>query len=555
MPAGIALDRVASLARQTQDLLASLASDSGPGFAVGVYSAGELVAAATAGCAIPEHGVPITEHTVFDIASASKHITAACLLLLASDGKIDLDADIRGWLPELALRHPVTPRQCLTHTGGLRDYLALCDVAGVPVAGIDEARAMNLIAGQRDLDFPLGSAFSYSNTGYVLAAALVRRITGTSLARFAGERVFGPLGMTATGFRDDVGVLVRRLAGGYLAVPAGARPTGFRRADVTENVVGDGGCVTSVADLAGWHAFMASGAVLGKQIRDGLLAGQVLTDGTAAGYALGLAAVEVGGEAAWWHSGSWAGYRSAELYLPASGAGLTVLANRNDRYASHIAAAVATAVVTGADVRTCYETAAGAGMPGEQAIRAAAEVAGLWRAPALDLFVEFQARDGRIVAPEQDGEQVYCLGTDGRWHGAGTASGGTFTARGGGLAAGWGLSAGLQDRYIRADAGSQRPSVPGVPCGFFVNEELRAYAGIRAGDSRAEITIGFAAARALVPAGPGVWRATTGGALTVRLADDGAGLLISVPGAHHLRFRPTAEPGDLALPRGLSMAR
>src|SRR5258706_9991495 len=105
-------------------------------------------------------------------------------------------------------------------TAGLRDYLALCELAGIPVLGIGEDRAMDLITGQRELDFAPGSAFSYSNTGYVLAAAIVRRITGAGLARFASERVFGPLGMTATHFRDDVAVLVPPLAGGLLVAAA-----------------------------------------------------------------------------------------------------------------------------------------------------------------------------------------------------------------------------------------------------------------------------------------------------------------------------------------------
>ncbi len=532
-----------------QELLSSLAADDEPGFAVGIYSYGTLAGVATAGCAIPEHKVPITKDTVFEIASASKHITATCMLLLASDGKINLDDDIRAELPWLALRQPVTLRQCLTHSAGLRDYLSLCDVAGVPLAGIDEDRAIDLIAGQRDLDFPPGSAFSYSNSGYVLPAALVRKITGMSLARFASERVFGPLGMTATAFRDDVGVPVPRLAGGYLAVPAGHEPTGFRRADVSENVVGDGGCVTSLADLAGWHAFMASGAGLGAQVRNDLLAGRPLTAGGAVEYALGLAAIEIGGEPAWWHSGSWAGYRSAVIYLPSRGVGVSVLANRNDRYASHIAAAAATALVTGSDARAGYAAAAGVPAPADRAAVAAEDAAGLWHAPASDLFVKFDARDGLIAAPDPDGAQEYRLGTDGRWHGIGTSAGGTFTQRGDALVAGWGLSAGLEDRYMRASLGQQGPSDPGLPIGFFVNEELRAYASIQADESAAKITIGLAPPRTLVRAGPGVWRAATGGALTVRLAGDG--LLISVPGAHHLAFSPAGDPGALAIPRGL----
>jgi len=112
---------------------------------------------------------------------------------------------------------------------------------------------------------------------------------------------------------------------------------------VTEEVVGDGAIVTTLADLAAWHSFMATGAVLGTDLRDGLLARQVLTDGTAIGYALGLESIDVGSRAAWWHSGSWAGYRAAVIYLPGRRAGVSVLANRNDRYASHDALAVASA--------------------------------------------------------------------------------------------------------------------------------------------------------------------------------------------------------------------
>src|SRR5262245_27627767 len=117
----------AAFAAELADLLGGLAGDGEPGLAVGVYSGGELAAHAEAGCASVEHAVPVTEHTVFDIASASKHMTATCVLLLVRDGLLDLAADIRGYLPELALARPVTLRQCLTHTAGLRDYFALCE--------------------------------------------------------------------------------------------------------------------------------------------------------------------------------------------------------------------------------------------------------------------------------------------------------------------------------------------------------------------------------------------------------------------------------------------
>ena len=584
-----------------QDFVAMLAADGEPGLAAGIYADGQLVSAATAGCAVIEHGVPVTEHTAFDIASVSKHLTSACLLLLARDGLVDLDADLRAALPELRLTQPVTLRQCLTHTAGLRDYFALCDIAGLPVLGITEDRFADLVTGQAELDFPAGSAFSYSNTGYALAAVLVRRVTGSGLARFARERVFGPLGMTATHFRADVSLLVPRLAAGYVAGSAGraGQPgSGFRRYDVTEEVVGDGAIVTTLADLAAWHSFMVTGDVLGADIRDGLLARQVLTDGTQIGYALGLEAIDVAGHAAWWHSGSWAGYRAAVIYLPGQRAGVSVLANRNDRYASHIALAVARALLAGDHPAAHYQALAGIPAPAEQAEAGARELAGLWHEPDQDVFLRFEADAGHLVLREHGDEHRFALATDGSWHGTGPAAGGTYTAAGGTLVAGWGLSARPEGRYQRAEPAAGGPSARPGPAGIFRNEELRAYAELKAGESGAlTAVIGLAAPRRLRPAGDGVWRAagraeaaggasaagvpaaggasaagvpaadeqeagpaeisaSEGGPLTVRLTQDASALLVSVPGAHWVRFDRVADaPADRGVMRGLRRLR
>src|SRR5215470_13421645 len=104
-------------------------------------------------------------------------------------GVLSLDDDVRMHLPELLLPVPVTLRQCLSHTGGLREYYSLCELAGVPVAGLDEARVMRLLSGQTGLNFPPGTGWSYSNSGFVLAAAVLRRVSGRSLAEFAADRV------------------------------------------------------------------------------------------------------------------------------------------------------------------------------------------------------------------------------------------------------------------------------------------------------------------------------------------------------------------------------
>lgn len=532
-------------------LLGRLVSAGEPGIAIGVYSDGELAAAANAGCASVEHDAAITEHTAFDIASVSKHVTAACVLLLARDGLVDLDVDIRRYLPELALDQPVTTRQCLTHTAGLRDYSTLCELACIPAAGITEGRFWDLVTGQRELDFPAGTAFSYSNTGYALAAVLVRRVTGHRLAAYAAERVFGPLGMTATHFRDDVSAIVPRLACGYLARAGGG---GFARCEVTEEIVGDGAVVTTIADLARWHSFIANGAVLGTDIRDGLRTRAVLADGTMLGYALGLEAIDLAGETAWWHSGSWAGYRAAVIYVPAGRVGVSVLANRNDHYASHLALAVAHALRSGAELSSCYDAVRGAApAPADVARQRAGELAGCWHEPDKDVFVDLsEAGPGMLTVREEGVDYAVRLGPDGVWRGAGPAAGASYWVRDGVLEAGWGLSSRPEGRYLRVTSEpTGRSDVP-LPVGYFLNKELGVHAEVKADASgTGTLLVGFAPPRrlesAIDNAGAPVWRAD---GLTVRVG--GPGLLVSLLGAHHVRFgRVESDPAEPATTRGL----
>src|SRR5262249_8592373 len=115
------------------DLVGPMADASGPGLVGGGYREGDLTAWPGAGRAVVEHGVPLDAETMFDIGSASKHMTTACLLLLVREGRLALDVDVRDLLPELSLATPVTLRQCLTHTAGLRDYMGLMDIAGIPL--------------------------------------------------------------------------------------------------------------------------------------------------------------------------------------------------------------------------------------------------------------------------------------------------------------------------------------------------------------------------------------------------------------------------------------
>src|SRR6185503_13599512 len=189
------------------------------------------------GMADLEHETPITGDSRFYIASLSKQFTAMAVVLLARDGKLTLDDPIRKWVPEVpTFASGITLKHLLYHTSGLRDYFTLLAVQGWPSDGqLTEQQFLALIGRQKSLNFQPGDEFLYSNTGYVLLSMVVRRASGMSLRDFAAERIFKPLGMTHTEFRDDHSALIPQRAIGYQ--PAGST---YRISQPEFDVVGDG---------------------------------------------------------------------------------------------------------------------------------------------------------------------------------------------------------------------------------------------------------------------------------------------------------------------------
>ncbi|MEV4251370.1 serine hydrolase domain-containing protein [Streptosporangium canum] len=464
------------------DLVARLAGPGEPGLSVGVYEQGDLVFTASAGEACVEFGVPVDARSRFDVASVSKQFTAVCALLLARDGRLDLDEDLRVHLPELRLPVPVTVRQCLQHTAGLPEWCALAELMSLPLITCSEERLMRLFARLERLNFAPGTDFSYSNTGYVLIAALVRRITGQSLAGFAAERIFAPLGMGDTLFRDDTTRVVPRLAYGY---------SREGRADSLESAVGDGGLVTSVTDLAPWLGFLADGRVLGADLRDALIERAVLKDGTLLPYGHGIFHFPAGTEAAFGHSGGVDGYRSQILHVPSTGIGVVVLANKVALNPGAIAVEIASM-----------------GAPARRPARAIpAGLTGLWHDPAADTFVEVTATESEITV---DGEEVatdieLCLVGE--------------TLR---------ISESWLPHHATTLVRCGEPGEAVFPEGTFRSAELDLAVTVDDGTLRLpgqEFPV--------TPAPTGAWRA---GPATLRF--DGDELLISMPGACRMRFTP-----------------
>src|SRR5216683_5720150 len=229
-----------------------------PGCALGVYHDGKMVYSKGYGLANLEENVPVTPQSVFDIGSTSKQFTAASILLLEKEGKLSLNDDVRKYVPELPdYGQKVTILQLLNHTSGLRDYLTLMDLAGIHTDGLTtDEDALQMIYRQKALNFAPGSDWLYSNTGFFLLSAIVKRVSGKTLREFAAENIFVPLEMTHTQYRDDHTSLIANRALAYDAKEKG----GGYRLDVSYfEQTGDGAVHTSVEDLLKWDENFYSG--------------------------------------------------------------------------------------------------------------------------------------------------------------------------------------------------------------------------------------------------------------------------------------------------------
>jgi CubicO group peptidase (beta-lactamase class C family) len=308
-------DPARDLASKIDPIFAPYAKPGVPGCAVGVYRAGELLFAHGYGLANLDYGVPIEKDTVFEAYSVSKQFTAAAIALLVGDGKVALDDDVRKYVPELPVygKRPITLRDLVHHTSGLRDYAFLLDVAGFAQGDYTTDDDVTfLLTHQKALNFPTGTKESYSNSGYFLLSVVVKRVTGKSLGAFAKERLFDPLGMKHTFYLEDPSVVIPRRALGY--APKG---DAFGVDMMKSEVVGARGVQTTIEDLALWDANFYDPKVGGAAFLQTMRTPGKLDDGKATTYAFGLWMGVKNGVAFEEHSGGGAGFRTELARYPA----------------------------------------------------------------------------------------------------------------------------------------------------------------------------------------------------------------------------------------------
>jgi len=406
-----------SAGRWVDSVLAPFASHESPGCAVGVTRAGSLVFAKGYGMADLEHDTPITPDTRFYIASVSKQFTAMSVVLLALDHKLSLDDSIRKWVPEVpSFGTVITLRQLLTHTSGLRDYFTLLAVSGWPSDGqLTEKQFLSLVGRQKNLNFLPGDEFLYSNTGYALLSIVVRRASGESLRSFAAERIFGPLGMTHTEFRDDHTALIPQRALGY--EPSGST---YRISQPETDVVGDGGVYSTVEDLAKWDANFRTGRVGGKQAIAMLQEPGKLNDGQTLPYALAMTIGEYHGLKTYSHAGAYGGYRSTLLRFPQRDLSVITLCNTSSA-SSMLAEQVGTIMLGFAAQRvtgTTLDLSSSPWMAGSPHAPTdssesrrrndqLAQLSGSYYSDELDLPVTLAPRDGYLVLRRPHADEIH----------------------------------------------------------------------------------------------------------------------------------------------------
>jgi CubicO group peptidase (beta-lactamase class C family) len=333
-----AVDTIPPEIVQAEALISPWQTEDAPGLSIAISVNDEIVFARGAGLANLEHGIAITPDTAFQVASISKQFTAFSTLMLVSDGHIDLDADIRTYLPELSA-HPrtVTVRHLLDHMGGLRELTSLSVMAGWMADDIRQRdRELELLSRQSGVNFPAGAEVEYSNTGYTLLSHIVARVSGQSFHDFTRERIFEPLGMTGTRFPESRNALIASRAASYY-------PTrdGFANVVAANETAGSTGLFTTAPDLLKWAENFETRTVGDDRVFELMAERASAENGDASVFAKGQELRVYNGLETWSHGGTDAGYRAFLLRIPSEDFELSVMSNRTDFDSAGLAFALA----------------------------------------------------------------------------------------------------------------------------------------------------------------------------------------------------------------------
>ncbi len=288
------------------------------GATIAVSANGAIAYERAYGLADPLARTAATGDTVYPIGSITKQFTAACILMLAHDGRLAIDDPLSRFVPELPWADRVTLRHLLDQESGIVDFRLGID----PTTPASRSEIVDHLK-QTDLYFAPGSRYEYSNSNYYLLGMVVERASGESYARFLRDRILVPQGLDAT-YYDDGSTPIPARAHGSIANPDGPHPAAPENAGWSAAA---GAIASTAADLIRWDERLRAGKVLDESSTALMFTPGVLDDGTLTDYAFGWVVVKHDGHREIWHNGEITGFHAMNVMYPDDDTDIVVLTN------------------------------------------------------------------------------------------------------------------------------------------------------------------------------------------------------------------------------------
>ncbi len=314
-----------AIEQKLDSLYGNLTTENKPGFAIGILQNGKTLLSKGYGLANIEHRVPFTPQSVSDMGSVAKQMTDFAIVLLAQQGKLSVDDNIRKYLPEVPVfGTPIIIRNLIHHTSGLREIYDCSFIAGARSGDlIQQEDALALVRNLKDLNFQPGEQYMYCNTAYMLLADIISRVGEQPFENWMQANVFQPLGMAHTFIMNVQGEIFDNCADSYALQKDGS----YVKIYDNSTVQGAGGVYTTLDDMLRWLDNFRTHQLGGASAWQQMLERGILNNGDTLDYAFGLTVDTYRGSQRIQHTGSSAGYRTQLAYFPEHELGIVIKTN------------------------------------------------------------------------------------------------------------------------------------------------------------------------------------------------------------------------------------
>ncbi len=300
-----------------------------PGCVVGIVKDGKILFKQMYGSANLDYRIPVTDSTVFNLASVSKQFTAFLVLLLEKEGKLSLDDEIRKYIPELEnYGYPITIRQLLHHTSGIPTTDNLRIFAGLSLEmPWDREDEFEMIRSYQKLNFKPNEEYNYSNAGYVLLTRIIEKSTGIPFPQCMTEKIFKPLDMKNAVIYDTPGKVIFNRASGYRKAGESFSQTNTQGA----SYFGSTNVYASVNDMIKWSVNLTTKSLGDQQLVDRLFnPSDTFNNGDTIPYTFGFNVRKYKGIKMVEHSGYTVGFKTEIMHFPEAGFSVFILANNEN---------------------------------------------------------------------------------------------------------------------------------------------------------------------------------------------------------------------------------